>query len=131
MRLRNDTWAQAEHVAVELSRSRAALIESVTEAALGFIRCYRCRKAVPARFGDLNGAPLGEAIIEAELVVARKHPAHDLIWVGEPPRAGEDDEEAAEDESTATRSSRSRKAGKTPPAAAKAVKFIEPEQVAR
>jgi hypothetical protein len=117
MRLRNDTWDQAEGVATELHRSRAEMIESLTEAALGFIRCYRCREPVPVRFGNLKGTPLAEAVIKTELVIARRHPVHGPVWVGDPPRTH--GEPATIDEAPAA------------PASPGAVPVIEPKQAAR
>jgi hypothetical protein len=86
MRLRNDTWDQAEGAFAGLHRSRAEIIESLLEAALGFIRCYRCREPVPVRFGNLRGTPLAEAVIKTELVIARRHPVHGPVWVGDAPQ---------------------------------------------
>lgn len=75
-----DTW--------EVMESRRGMTASVhirdmTEAGLGFARCYRCAEPVPVEFGDLTGKPLAEWVAEAGKAVTAQHRAgHHPVTIG-------------------------------------------------
>ena len=80
VRMHPGTW--------DLMESRRGMTASVhirdmTEAGLGFARCYRCSEPVPVGFGDLTGKPLAEWVAEAGKTVTRQHKTgHHPIVVG-------------------------------------------------
>ena len=75
-----DTW--------EIMESRRGMVPSVhirdmTEAGLGFIRCWTCFEPVPVEFGDLTGKPLAEWIAETGKAVKAQHRAgHHPVIIG-------------------------------------------------
>ena len=109
MRFREDDWQAAGNAAEALRLDTATeFYEQAANAALGYVRCQRgaCRTdapPVPVMFGDLTGKTLGEWITEAVKRAESQHPRHEPVWIGTEGRA------------TAAA-----------PAAAKAVRFVEP-----
>ncbi len=111
MRFREDLWDDAERVAQAERSDVTTLLTETMEAMLGHLRCHRCSLAaepVPVEFGDLTGKPLREWIAGAVKQVVSQHPQHEPVVIGE---------------KVSTPA--------TAPAAAKAVRFMEPEQASR
>jgi hypothetical protein len=79
VRLRDDTWKQAE----DLAGAASGVIVPAAEAFLGFVRCRRCQAEVPLRPGDVTGLTLPEAAEQARRRVL--HPAHEPVWLGAEP----------------------------------------------
>ena len=80
VRFHPDTW--------EIMESRRGMTASVhirdmTEAGLGFIRCWTCFEPVPVEFGDLTGKPLAEWIAEAGKAIKAQHrDGHHPVTIG-------------------------------------------------
>jgi hypothetical protein len=80
VRMHDGTW--------DLMQSRrgmtaSTLINDMTEAGLGFARCYRCFEPVPVEFGDLTGKPLAAWVAEAGKTVTAQHRAgHHPVTIG-------------------------------------------------
>ena len=80
VRMHDGTW--------DLMQSRrgmaaSTLINDMTEAGLGFARCYRCDEPVPVEYGDLRGKPLAKWVEEAGKTVTRQHrDGHHPITIG-------------------------------------------------
>lgn len=80
VRMHDATW--------DLMQSRrgmtaSTLINDMTEAGLGFARCYRCFEPVPVEFGDLTGKPLAEWVAEAGKAVTAQHrDGHHPVTIG-------------------------------------------------
>lgn len=72
----------------EIMESRRGMTASVhirdmTEAGLGFIRCWTCFEPVPVEFGDLTGKPLAEWIAEAGKAIKAQHRhGHHPVTIG-------------------------------------------------
>lgn len=80
VRFHPDTW--------EIMESRRGMIASVhirdmTEAGLGFIRCWTCFEPVPVEFGDLTGKPLAEWVAETGKAIKAQHrTGHHPVTIG-------------------------------------------------
>jgi hypothetical protein len=72
----------------EIMESRRGMTPSVhirdmTEAGLGFIRCWTCFEPVPVEFGDLTGKPLAEWIAETGKEIKTQHQdGHHPVTIG-------------------------------------------------
>lgn len=77
----DDTW---DLMAARDTRDAAStFVNDMTEAGLGFARCYRCFTLVPLEFGNLVGKPLAGWVAEAgKKVTAQKCSAHAPVTVG-------------------------------------------------
>ena len=80
VRFHPDTWGIMES---RRGMTASVHIRDMTEAGLGFARCYRCAEAVPVEFGDLTGKPLAEWVAEAGKAVTAQHRAgHHPVTIG-------------------------------------------------
>lgn len=90
----DDTWEVME---ARRGMVASTFVNDMTEAGLGFARCFRCFEQVPVEYGDLSGKPLAEWVELAGKTVTRQHrDGHHPITIGrgtvpvpreEPPKA--------------------------------------------
>lgn len=86
VRMYDDAW----DLIGERDRDHSGLIRDMTDAGLGYARCFRCSVLVPAEFGDLTGKPLADWVAEARKAVTAQHRAgHHPIAVGNGHEPGE------------------------------------------
>src|SRR5581483_11249059 len=80
VRMSDETW---EIMQSRRGMTASVLINDMTEAGLGFARCYRCAEAVPVEFGDLTGKPLAEWVAGAGKAVTAQHrTGHHPVTIG-------------------------------------------------
>src|SRR5581483_11902355 len=79
VRMHDDAWT----LIGSRSRDASTFIRDMTDAGLGFARCYRCFELVPVEFGDLTGKPLAEWVAGAGKAVTAQHrTGHHPVTIG-------------------------------------------------